>query len=359
MAEDITTSEFISKLSVNNLPDNPAAHGWKAAEIKKNFFGPIYEGLNRLLKEIQQIDPSAGSGVSIEGIETLLAAVEYNINACRNTKRYLLKLKLDVDSFGAHTFYIPTDEAFNTSIMPGLDGNDVFLLFEDKVIYTSDFKFGTAVSLKKDTYTGAWYAGVLELVDGKYVCTPFPTDVAVLEEELIDTKSANTGESENTSSGGSSGGGVESLPLTKLTSDSFTLQYISSGVYGARLLIYSNTPTCVSEINNYYYCTNFASLVSGISYVNVSLNNSYVHSKTNVYAGYNLATEHPIPTGQTMQWGKNNTGYYLRPNFLEYYEANYYYSGDCDWYVELELNINMQQLIIKAYQCERIYQYLD
>lgn len=62
MAEDITTSEFISKLSVNSLPDNPAAHGWKAAQIKEKFFGPIYEGLKRLLKEIQQIDPSAGGG---------------------------------------------------------------------------------------------------------------------------------------------------------------------------------------------------------------------------------------------------------------------------------------------------------
>lgn len=309
MAEEISTADFINNLDVNKLPDNPAAHGMKAAQIKKNFFGPIYEGLKRLLKEIQQIDPSAGGGTETgDGC------------SCEITEERVQEL------IGEALKGISGGSGVNIVQETGTSETDVMSqkATTDAIKYSLP-SFGT------DPVDGS-----LIISGGNYNFTYFPSGGS-----------------------GSSGGGVESLPLTKLTSDSFTLQEISSGVYGARLLIYSNTPTCVSEINNYYYCTNFASLVSGISYVNVSLNNSYVHSKTNVYAGYNLATEHPIPTGQTMQWGKNNTGYYLRPNFLEYYEANYYYNGDCDWYVELELNINMQQLIIKAYQCERIYQYLD
>ena len=69
MAEEISAADFINNLDVNKLPDNPAAHGMKAADVKAVYFGPIIVGLKKLLAELKAEAERLGGEIESESNE--------------------------------------------------------------------------------------------------------------------------------------------------------------------------------------------------------------------------------------------------------------------------------------------------
>ena len=159
---------------------------------------------------------------------------------------------------------------------------------------------------------------------------------------------------------GNSGGAaasVASLPIEHVT-NSFTLKKVSDTVYGARVWFEGYIPSCYSPYVQYFYCSNFTECAAGLSNVYVSVTNSYIHTRNGVYQfESDDSIPFPIPLGSTIEWGKNNTGYYLHPDTLEHsgYKQD---TINHSWYVELEFDRSRAHLIIKAFQCENDRYYM-
>lgn len=156
------------------------------------------------------------------------------------------------------------------------------------------------------------------------------------------------------------GGGATEPPIEELgEGDTFIIHDQGNGIYKARVLIYTYVPICASSLEHYYYCTNMLVTLqeNGMTLNKVCISNNLLHSNGSIYntgiQKYHDDINLPLPLGDEMTFGHNDTGYYLRPNLLSGSpHVGTYWSSD--WYVEMELDVNQGILLINAFQCERI-----
>lgn len=190
----------------------------------------------------------------------------------------------------------------------------------------------------------------------------FPTYNSTGRRTLVFYKLDGSGSLEVPLDQGGGGGGGASDPTVYMLSDSnpnFIIHDQGDGIYKARVLIYTAVPVCASSLEDYYYCTNMLTVLleNGMTLNKVCISNNLLHSNGSIYNNgihkYHWDIDLPLPLGDEMTFGYNDTGYYLRPNLMSGSpHVSTYWSSD--WYVEMELDVNQGLLIIKAYQCKRI-----
>ena len=185
IGEYVTLGDLISAISSGSLSKtlkvNPHA--------TSNELLSLQSVINGFAKSFSDINEQGY--FTADNIDVLMQTIGYNLKTICTTSRYLVKLRIEVHGFGTQSFCIPTDEKFNTAVMPGLTGNDVYKLFDDKIIYTTGYSHGTVFSLTRNTADNVWYASVIEMLEeGKYVPIAYPVTLGEIVDENIEDKRA-------------------------------------------------------------------------------------------------------------------------------------------------------------------------
>ena len=168
-----------------------------------------------------------------------------------------------------------------------------------------------------------------------------------------------------TGEGGGGGGTTVEVPIVIFDDNNSAVQYFdliqtASGIYKARLLIYTYVPNCVDFLDEYYYISNldYIMTINELAQISrVSVSNCVLHSPDSKYSDFvgnginNYSSSVPLPLGDEIVFGKNESGYYIKPSLIGG-EDTYSYTWSSDWYVEIEFDAEQQLMLVNAYQCD-------